>query len=318
MRRLLLPFAALLGLTLVIPLVFSAALISGKRGSAATGEIPTELLDHYQLASSAFCDGLPWSVLAAVGWVESRHAGGRADPDTGEVDPPIFGPALDGTGGTRALRDSGGGWQRAEGPMQFLPSTWAKWATLAPGRPTGAVPTPHNAWDAIHTAARYLCADQPRILDLEGALLRYNRDPAYVEKVLDKAREYETSSVAAGVEVVAHARRMIGVEYVWGGHSPAGFDCSGLVWWAYQQIGVDLPRTTAGQIHAGHSVDITYLQPGDLVFTRGGRPARDLGHVAIYAGDGHVIVAPATGQQVSVRPLNRDRVQAARRILAGP
>lgn len=317
MRRLLLPFAVLVGLTVAIPLVFTAALTSHGRPAMSVREIPPELLDHYQLAASAYCDGLPWQVLAAVGWVESRHAAGRADPTTGEVTPRIFGPPLDGSNGTRALPSPQGDWQRAEGPMQFLPSTWSRWAALAPGRPAGAVPSPHNAWDAIHTAARYLCADQPAIADLEAALLRYNRDARYVADVLAKAGTYTHPGGAAGVEVVAHARRMVGVDYVWGGATPDAFDCSGLVWWAYQQVGIDLPRTTAGQIHAGRPVDVAELQPGDLVFTRGGRPVRDLGHVAIYAGDGQVIVAPATGQQVSVRPLIPSRVQAVRRVV-GP
>lgn len=319
MRRLLIALLAAAGLTLVIPVVIAAGLTGGKgAGGRALDEIPPELLPHYQAAAGAYCDGLPWQVLAAVGWVESRHADGRADPATGDVNPRIYGPALDGTNGTRALRGTDGAWQRAEGPMQFLPSTWARWKTLAPGRPGGSRPSPHNAWDAIHTAARYLCAGQPTIDDVEQALLRYNRSSAYVDDVLAKAAEYETSTSAAGVEVVAHARRMVGVDYVWGGHTPAGFDCSGLVWWAYHQIGVDLPRTTTGQIHAGQPVDIGDLQPGDLVFTRGGRPVRDLGHVAIYAGDGQVVVAPATGQQVAVRPVQPGRIQAVRRILGQP
>ncbi|HUP68574.1 MAG TPA: C40 family peptidase [Acidimicrobiales bacterium] len=118
--------------------------------------------------------------------------------------------------------------------------------------------------------------------------------------------------------VLAAARSVLGTPYVWGGASPsAGFDCSGLVQWAYRQAGVTVPRTTAELIRTGVAVDLTDLRPGDLVFSRGGRPVRDFGHVAIYAGDNTVIIAPHSGEVVSVKPLRPGSVQAVRRVLHG-
>jgi cell wall-associated NlpC family hydrolase len=119
----------------------------------------------------------------------------------------------------------------------------------------------------------------------------------------------------SGDAVVLAAMRALGTPYVWGGESPGGFDCSGLVQWAYAQTGVRVPRTTREQINVGVAVGLNDLRPGDLVFTRGGRVPTDLGHVAIYAGNGMVIVAPRTGQTVQFRLLAPGSVQAVRRVL---
>ena len=181
------PIALLLGLAIVI---------AGPSGDiepsqTAIDEIPDGLLQIYVDASSE-CDGLPWQVVAAIGFVESGHARGTADPTTGGVEPHILGPALDGSNGTMRLVDanSSDGWVHAQGPMQFLPSTWARWARLAPGRPQGSDPSPHNAWDSIFTAVRYLCRDAGQVLDLEAAIFSYNHSAAYVKAVLAKASDY--------------------------------------------------------------------------------------------------------------------------------
>jgi cell wall-associated NlpC family hydrolase len=211
--------------------------------------------------------------------------------------------------------------------MQFLSTTWARWATLAPDRPPGTPPDVHNAWDAIFTAARYLCQGRDQLPDLRAAVLSYNRSESYLQAVLAKAEEYGMGSgqdappvlvTGHGEAVVAAAMTQLGVPYVWGGSSPAeGFDCSGLVQWAYTQTGVGLPRTTAEQILEGAPVSVNELRAGDLVFSRSVRDGRtvDLGHVGIYAGGGKMVVAPRTGDVVSLRPLNPVSIQAIRRIL---
>lgn len=289
----------------------------------ATAEIPPDLLGVY-MAASLTCDGLPWPVLAAVGWVESRHADGRADPLSGAVQPPIVGPALNGRAGPGAIPGQS---VRALGPMQFLPATWARWGVVAPDRPPGAQPDPHNAWDAIHSAANYLCSGQDRLGDLRAALRRYNRSNVYVDEVLAKAAEYGDASPAlvggetrsgSAAAVIAAAMTQLGVPYRWGAETPGvGFDCSGLVQWAFAEAGVRLPRTTSQQITSGVAVpSVRELRPGDLVFTRSVRGGRvvGVGHVAIYVGDGRVIVAPRTGDIVRVRPIGAD-VEAIRRVL---
>lgn len=162
---------------------------------ATVGDIPESLFGVY-VAAAGSCPGLPWTVLAAIGSIESRHGDGHLDPSTGEVSPRILGPALDGRSGFARIPDptSPDGWAHAQGPMQFLPSTWERWARLAPGRPAGSGPSAHNAWDAIWTAAAYLCGTSGNITDVRSAILTYNRSSAYVDQVLAKAAEYEATA----------------------------------------------------------------------------------------------------------------------------
>lgn len=326
--------AAALG-TLAASPVALAMVITGPTDVAtapsavAQSEIPADLLPVYMAAAST-CRGLPWQVLAAVGWVESRHAGGRADPITGEVAPPILGPALDGSPGFRAIRDASlpDGWARALGPMQFLSTTWERWATLAPDRPPGASPDVHNAWDAVYSAARYLCGGRDQLDDVKAALRRYNNSDAYVKEVMTKAGTYGLGSgspvtnplvTGSADAVIAAAMTQFGVPYVWGAETPGvGFDCSGLIQWAYAQAGVSLPRTTQQQILAGIPVALEDVRPGDLVFSRSVRDGRiiDLGHVAIYVGAGSVIVAPRSGTVVRLQSVSPTAAQAIRRVIA--
>jgi cell wall-associated NlpC family hydrolase len=212
--------------------------------------------------------------------------------------------------------------------MQFLPDTWQTWGVVAPDRPPGASPDPQNARDAIYAAARYLCGGAQSLDDVSEAILRYNHSDAYLHDVLDKAAAYGLGAsdpsdgallTGSGEAVVAAAMTQLGVPYVWGGETAGvGFDCSGLVQWAYDQIGVALPRATFGQVTSGVAVSINDLRPGDLLFSQGveGDGTRtDLGHVAIYAGGGMVVVAPHTGDVVSLRPLDAASVEAIRRVV---
>ena len=106
------------------------------------------------------------------------------------------------------------------------------------------------------------------------------------------AVDIPTNGSVASIAIAA-ARTQLGVPYVWGGASPSsGFDCSGLVMWAYAQAGVSLPHYTGAQEGVGRVVPLSQIQPGDLVFYW------NAGHVALYIGGGSVIHAPHTGDVV--------------------
>lgn len=198
-------FAAGTGLMLGAPLFVVTAAMGDTQpepSSVAVEDIPGRFLELYRGAVAAQCPTLPWSVLAAVGKIESnhgRHGGGELQPD-GRIDPPIIGIPLDGTRGTAVILDTDGGrlegdavYDRAVGTMQFIPSTWRSYGMDASG---DGVADPHNAIDATWSAARYLCAlgadDSSRVAD---ALWSYNNSWEYVDDVLAQAATYATTSV---------------------------------------------------------------------------------------------------------------------------
>ncbi len=87
----------------------------------------------------------------------------------------------------------------------------------------------------------------------------------------------------------------IGDAYVWGGAGPNVFDCSGLVVWAYAQLGISLPHFTGALWNSGVHVSRAQLQPGDLIFF-----FADIGHVGIYVGNGYMLDAPTFGIPVGI------------------
>ena len=162
----------------------------------AVGVDPVVLAAYTSAAAGAgeLVEGcqLRWQVLAAIGKVESNNAGGRAVAANGDVAPSIVGVALNGSGGTMAISDSDGGawdgdttWDRAVGPMQFIPSSWRAFGADGNGDGTSS---PHNVYDAAAGAAAHLCGSHPvdfaDRVQLSAALRRYNNSQAYVHEVL--------------------------------------------------------------------------------------------------------------------------------------
>ena len=107
----------------------------------------------------------------------------------------------------------------------------------------------------------------------------------------------------------------VGVPYRWGGESPStGFDCSGLVRWAYLRVGVDLPHNSYALYGQGRRVSESKMMPGDILFFEG------LGHVGLYIGRGRMVHAPETGRNVEIVRLSGSnygsRLIGARRVVA--
>jgi cell wall-associated NlpC family hydrolase len=112
-----------------------------------------------------------------------------------------------------------------------------------------------------------------------------------------------------GAKALQVAQGFLGVPYLWGGTTPAGFDCSGLVQYVYARVGIKLPRVAADQQGVGTPVAADALEPGDLVFF--GDPAY---HVGIYVGNGTMIDAPYTGAVVRYDSIDRAGYAGARRV----
>ena len=110
------------------------------------------------------------------------------------------------------------------------------------------------------------------------------------------------------------AASLVGTPYRYGGSTPRGFDCSGLVYYSFRKTGVHVPRTTRAQYRNAWRVPRKDLQPGDLVFFKTSR--REVSHVGIYAGNNQFIHAPSRGKRVSLTSMN-DEYWGRRFIAAG-
>ncbi len=112
-------------------------------------------------------------------------------------------------------------------------------------------------------------------------------------------------SIYTGADIAAKTEEYLGVPYLWGGFTPVGFDCSGLVQYVYKHFGISLERTTYYQVHQGKTVDRNNLKPGDLIFfTTNESDPNDISHVGIYKGNDLFIHAPKPGDVVRISNLN--------------
>nr|WP_081748551.1 bifunctional lytic transglycosylase/C40 family peptidase [Nocardiopsis sp. CNT312] len=300
--------------------LLSSGLVCGPNADAqqpdasgyAMDSIPENYLELYQEVGKD--RDIPWNILAGVGQVESHH--GRWDGpgiteghnDWGAAGPMQFG-ALDGS----AAGNSWGG-----EPIQPVGDRPDDGYGLD-GNGDGIVNV-YDPGDAIPAAADYLIAHGLRD-DVRQAIYGYNHAWWYVDDVLEWAGQYadgdfDTSgSVRTAVlcqlnedgmligrapddltqAVVDWALAQRGKPYVWGGTGPSGFDCSGLMYKAYESIGAAIPRVSQTQWKFGPEIPMGEEQPGDLVFfdTRP-RGQASPGHVGMVVGNGLMVEAWCT------------------------
>jgi hypothetical protein len=201
--------------------VDSGPVEGGPVGSGATGRTVTAagiapmVQDAYLAAERTLAGAVPgckltWSLLAGIGRIESGHAGGGEVDAAGRTLVPILGPQLSGSNGFATVSDTDGGsldtdpaWDRAVGPMQFLPGTWRTYAADGNGDGTA---DPNNVFDAALTAGRFLCSGGRDLSTTDGvtaALLRYNASMEYVRDVLAAAAAYADGLVLPPAPVPA-------------------------------------------------------------------------------------------------------------------
>ncbi|HEY0540738.1 MAG TPA: NlpC/P60 family protein [Actinoallomurus sp.] len=257
--------------------------------------IPSNYLALYKKAGQQY--GIPWNVLAGIGWVETHHG------------------QLQAAGVT-----SGENFAHAGGPMQFIPGTWKMFGV--DGNHDGKKDR-YDPADAIPAAARYL-KHSGAPSRMRTAIFAYNHLVSYVNNVLGMAQKYASGTFnvvqangptcvdmngapaapnAVVAKVITFAKAQIGKPYIYGAVGPNSFDCSGLTMTAYRSAGVTIPRLSDAQYWWGASVRRGQEQPGDLVYFDYKPGHSGPGHVGIVYNPpkGLMIVAPHSGASVRIQ-----------------
>jgi cell wall-associated NlpC family hydrolase len=273
----------------------TSAASSQPQQSESAKNIPSNYLDLYKRAGQQY--GIPWNVLAGIGWVETHH---------GQLQAP----------GVK----SGENFAHAGGPMQFIPGTWKIFAVDGNG---DGKKDRYDPADAIPTTARFL-KSHGAPTHMRSAIFAYNPLVSYVNHVLSVAQQYAAGTFnvvqangptcdemngapaapnAVVAQVIKFARAQLGKPYVYGAVGPNSFDCSGLTSAAYRSAGVTIPRLSDAQYWWGASVPKGQEQPGDLVYFEYLPGHSGPGHVGIVYNPqkGIMIVAPHTGDVVKLQ-----------------
>jgi peptidoglycan DL-endopeptidase CwlO len=294
-----------------------------KVSTEAANSIPADYLTWYQKVGLQY--GVPWTVLAGIGKVESDH--GQTSL-TGVVSGSnafgAAGPMQIGIGGAAGNQWGGKAIHPASEVVNGV-------ATDEDGKLTVSV---YDPADAIAGAAKYLIEHGAQN-DISAAIFAYNHANWYVQEVLSWASTYASGGYtvsaispaggsgsgsgssasctgtgvldslvtpnAAVTTAIDFAEQQLGLPYLSGSTGPDAFDCSGLVMMAYRAAGVDIPRTSQQQWVWGPRISASKVEPGDLVFFAGsdGTPKAP-GHVGLVIGHGQMIEAYAPGFPIRI------------------
>lgn len=272
----------------VVPMERRSRSAHGRHGRPQGPVGQTEDSHTHPLSRAARTAGLSLAAIGAVatagGMATHGLLGGEDQPATGEhaISPQLASANL---AVTPAAHNTGAA------TSSVLPVVNA-----APGASAPSIK--HDSPDSRAAAARSAQQEQ-------------QRQSARSSQSADDQQQSASSASSVGQRALQAARSKIGVPYVWGATGPSSFDCSGLTQWAFEQAGVDIPRTSQAQSQAGQKVSMDNLQPGDLIFFYS-----PVSHVGIYAGNGQFIEAPQSGEDVKTSSLSRrmDDVVGARRF----
>jgi hypothetical protein len=299
--------AALL-ITLIV-LSIASIVPPGNDAAAQPGGVAVVLGQwSQQIRSEASDAGIPWQVVAAVVLIESGGNASARSASGGiglmQVRPDRFPQATDG----KDITDPSTNLSVGATVLARLYQQWGTWQQVVAAY-TGRLDADGNIVDQRDdhgwTGREYVA-----LFERQVANLGYSVGPV--------ARPWTVGGPQS--DAVRVALTALGTPYVWGGESYAegGFDCSGLVQWAWSQVGTSLPRTAAEQWNATTHIDADQVQPGDLIFFYNtsdlgiptisqilGIPAQPvITHVGIYAGNGLMLHAPNIGDHVRLTILD--------------
>lgn len=181
-----------------------------------------------------------------------------------------------------------------------------------------------QAADTNSLVTGYLSPDSTfDIISKEGSWYKISFDTYSTKRTgyvfQDYVKEFfeQIQDSVLGLRMVEYSKRFIGVPYLWGGTTPNGFDCSGLVQYVYREFGIRIGRTTWDQIKEGKRVELSAMEPGDLIFFGPKSDPNNPTHVGMYIGNGKFIQAPKPGDFIKISDLstfNMHTIQANRYI----
>lgn len=272
------------------PLSLGVQSARAEEASAAHGAIDSDASTEWiaLIAKVSTETGVPVEVLRALVGVESGGNAASSNHETGAIGLTMITPDITRAQGTE-INAMGDPRVNVRAAADYLVNAKVRWGT----------------WDLA-------VADWEGLIDGTGATqaIRHRRgssDFGFFTRYQQAMQglNAENATVPASMAAFGYGLEAVGMPYAYGGASleAGGFDCSGLVYWAYMQLGKELPRSTDGQWNVTQRIDTSQVQLGDIVFFAG-TYGNGISHVGLYAGNGYFLHAPNEGQTVQLTPLS--------------